>query len=165
LCKHENRERYKRIELEDLESKVKRRKMATMDKEGLTIKARPLLSLGPASCEPGLLGIFLWYRPGLFQCRFDITFIGKSPIFLRPDLLPSQAGSTTASHQPWCEPVRAAPKISAIIFKPAPTPDPPSDATAQRRGHRNGHDRAARLRNRCTSPRGVGMRHVHRPLR
>jgi hypothetical protein len=70
LCKHENRERYKRIELEDLESKVKRRKMATMDKEGLTIKARPLLSLGPASCEPGLLGIFLWYRPGLFQCRF-----------------------------------------------------------------------------------------------
>jgi hypothetical protein len=42
LCKHDNRQRYKRIELEDLESKVKRRKTTNLDKEGLTIKARPL---------------------------------------------------------------------------------------------------------------------------
>lgn len=42
LCKHENRQRYKRIELEDLESKVKRRKLTNLDKAGLTIKARPL---------------------------------------------------------------------------------------------------------------------------
>ena len=42
LCKHENRQSYKRIELEDLESKVKRRKATNLDKAGLTIKARPL---------------------------------------------------------------------------------------------------------------------------
>jgi hypothetical protein len=114
LCKHENRERYKRIELEDLESKVKRRKMATMDKEGLTIKARPLLSLGPASCEPGLLGIFLWYRPGLFQCRFDITFIGKSPIF---------SGRIYCHPRPAVQPLPISPGVnpSEQLLKSAPS--------------------------------------------
>jgi hypothetical protein len=57
------------------------------------------------------LGSFLWYRPGLSQCRFRTGYIGReSPNFLRPKpdllpakavLLPSQTDSTTAPHQPW----------------------------------------------------------------
>jgi hypothetical protein len=56
---------------------------------------------------PGLLESFLWYRPGLFQCRFRKRYIedpkiaGFSPA--KGVLLPSQAvpGSTTATQQPW----------------------------------------------------------------
>jgi hypothetical protein len=41
--------------------------------------------LASCRCKPGLLGSFLWYRPGLRQCRFRTGYIGpKSPDFLRP---------------------------------------------------------------------------------
>jgi hypothetical protein len=43
------------------------------------------------ACEPGLLGILLWYRPGLFQCYIAISgpnhqiFCGKSRLYCRPN--------------------------------------------------------------------------------
>jgi hypothetical protein len=70
---------------------------------------------------PGLLGGFLWYRPGLLQCRFRISepcrglnrqiFSGQSRILLpaKAVLLPSQAGSTPAYHQPCTQHVAGAP--------------------------------------------------------
>jgi hypothetical protein len=35
-------------------------------------------NLASPHCRPGLLGSFLWYRPGpLCQCRFRIGYIGR----------------------------------------------------------------------------------------
>jgi hypothetical protein len=55
--------------------------------------------------SPGLLGSFVWYRPGLCQCRFRLMkpVLGpKSPDFLRPkpDLLPAKAQAPKAYPKP-----------------------------------------------------------------
>jgi hypothetical protein len=72
--------------------------------------------LGHSATAAGLLGSLLWYRPGLCQCWFRIGcykrlyralhrpfFSGQSRIYLPAIavLLPSQAGSLTASHLRW----------------------------------------------------------------
>ena len=66
-----------------------------------------VLSLA-AACVEGQLGIFLWYRPGLCQCRFRVAVkvcIGpESHNFLRrkPDLLPSKAEIAVPGRQHNC---------------------------------------------------------------
>jgi hypothetical protein len=65
--------------------------------------------------QPGLLRSFLWYRRGLCHCRFRMAIkacLGPKSHFFpikaeagslpaKAVVLPSQAGSTTASQQPW----------------------------------------------------------------
>jgi hypothetical protein len=76
------------------------------------------LELG--TCVPGLLGSFLWYRPGLCQCRFRIAI--RACLGLNRHIFSASAGlgsaSTvkTASHQPLlCTlPVQVEPGITAL---------------------------------------------------